>query len=178
MPLREEETTVRTARLLLRRFTPGDLEDFLDYQGDPVVRRHLPGEPMTPAQAADYLTAQSTLDDGKLDAWHALAVHHVADDRVIGDVGVWLPADPAATPDAGFQFHPAYHGRGYAREAVHALLRHVFATLAPPRVTATCSPANTASQALMRRLGMRLVSATADDVRYELTRDDWTSTGC
>ncbi|MBM2620474.1 GNAT family N-acetyltransferase [Actinoplanes sp. LDG1-06] len=105
-----KETAVKTPRLILRRFTTDDLDDFLGYQSDPIVRRHLLGSPMTAAQAADYLTTQSVLDNGALDSWHALAVHHVADDRVIGDVGIWLPANPRATPDIGFQFHPAYHG--------------------------------------------------------------------
>ncbi|AGL16605.1 GNAT family N-acetyltransferase [Actinoplanes sp. N902-109] len=162
-----------TARLLIRRFTIGDLDDFLDYQADPEVRRYLLGEPMTPAQAAEYLTTQATLDDRVPDAWHARAVHHVADDRVIGDLGIWLPARDGASPDIGFQFHPAYHGKGYAHEAVRAYLHQVFETLAPARITATCAPANTASQALMKRLGLRLSVATADKIEYDLTHDQW-----
>ncbi|MCY1143065.1 GNAT family N-acetyltransferase [Actinoplanes sp. Pm04-4] len=169
---------MRTARLLVRRFTPADLDDFLGYQADPEVRRHMRGEPMTPERAADYLKAQSVLDDHAPGAWHAFAVQHLADDRVIGDIGVWLPAEPEAIPDIGFQFHPAYHGRGYAREAVEAFLHHVFETLALPQITATCAPANTASQALMKRLGMRLTSATPQDVQYSLTRDQWRAAGC
>lgn len=164
--------SLRTERLFLRRFAIGDLNDFLDYQADPEVRRHLPGSPMTPAQAAEYLEAQAVLDERALDSWHALAVHHVADDRVIGDLGIWLPADPGATPDIGFQFHPAYHGKGYAGEAVRAFLHHVFETLALTRITATCSPANTTSQALMRRLGMRLHTTTPETIQYDLTRDN------
>ncbi|WP_306215089.1 GNAT family N-acetyltransferase [Actinoplanes sp. RD1] len=163
----------RTPRLIVRRFTTGDLDDFLAYQADPEVRRHLPGEPMSPARAAGYLRAQAELDDRARAAWHGYAVQHVADDRVIGDVGVWLPADPAATPDIGFQFHPARHGQGYAREAVRALLRHCFEGLGLPRVTATCDPANTASQALMRRLGMRPAKDTPDTVQYDLSREQW-----
>ncbi|WP_305788322.1 GNAT family N-acetyltransferase [Symbioplanes lichenis] len=162
-----------TPRLLVRRFTPGDLDDFLAYQSDPEVRRHLPGTPMTREQAADYLRVQAGLDERAPGAWHGYAVQHLADDRVIGDIGVWLPAEPAGVPDIGFQFHPACHGRGYAREAVRAFLPHVFETLALPRITATCAPANTASQALMKRLDMRLLSATSQDIQYGLTREQW-----
>jgi [ribosomal protein S5]-alanine N-acetyltransferase len=164
---------MRTSRLLVRRFTPADLDDFLGYQADPQVRRHMRGDPMIPEKAAGYLQAQSVLDERAAPAWHAYAVHHLADDRVIGDVGIWLPGEPGAVPDLGFQFHPAYHGRGYAHEAVQAFLTHVFTTLALPRITATCAPANTASQALMQRLGMRLLSTTPEDIQYVLTLEQW-----
>lgn len=170
-----EETTVDTPRLLIRPFTADDLTDFLSYQADPEVRRYLPGDPMTPDKAADYLRAQSALDDHALDAWHGFAVHHKADDRMIGDIGVWLPADPANAPDVGFQFHPAYHGKGYATEAVEAFLHHVFQTWSPPRITATCNPANTASRALMTRLGMRLHTENPQFIQYDLSRSHGTA---
>ncbi len=128
---------------------------------------------MSTTEAANYLRAQSILDGRTLNAWHGYAVQHLADGRVIGDLGIWLPSAPENAPDIGFQFHPAYHGRGYAREAVEAFLTHTFTTLTPPRVTATCASANMASQALMKRLGMRLVEATPEDIQYDVTRVQW-----
>ncbi|MEU8819199.1 GNAT family N-acetyltransferase [Actinoplanes sp. NPDC048796] len=160
---------MRSERLAIRRFAATDLTDFLAYQSDPVVRRYLPGEPMSAAQAAGYLAVQADLDDGVRDAWHGYAVHHLGEDRVIGDVGVWLPARPAGTGDVGFQFHPGFHGRGYAFEAMRAFLPYAFATFALRTVTATCSPANTASWGLMERLGMHRIEETGEYVKYGLT---------
>ncbi|WP_179855521.1 GNAT family N-acetyltransferase [Paractinoplanes atraurantiacus] len=156
--------------MTIRRFAPGDLADFLAYQGDPAVRRHLPGEPMTSAQATGYLAAQAALDDGARDAWHGFAVELADEKRVIGDLGVWLPARPAKTGDVGFQFHPGFHGRGYAREAMQAFLPYAFETFALKTVTATCHPANSASWGLMERLGMHRVEEAETHVRYALAR--------
>ena len=166
---------MQTERLIIRRFAPTDLVDFLAYQDDPVVRRYLRGEPMTREQAADFLTAQAALPGDTLDAWHGYAVQHIGEGRVIGDVGVWLSSQPGQrdTGDIGFQFHPAFHGQGYAGEAVRAFLYHVFETPALRRITATCHPANTSSWTLMKRLGMRQVEASDDQVRYDLTREQW-----
>lgn len=50
---------------------------------------------------------------------------------------------------------PPHNGRGYATEAVRALLDIVFDELQLRRVTASCFAANEASWRLMERLGMR-----------------------
>lgn len=36
----------RTDRLIIRRFSPADLDGFCAYQADPRVRRYVPGDPM------------------------------------------------------------------------------------------------------------------------------------
>ncbi|WP_229069009.1 GNAT family N-acetyltransferase [Actinoplanes sp. DH11] len=159
----------------MRRFTAGDLADFLAYQADPVVRRHLPGEPMNPAEAAGFLTAQAALGEDARDAWHGYAVRLTAGGRVIGDVGVWLSSRPdqADSGDVGFQFHPEFHGLGYAGEAMRLFLTHVFGTLGLQRVTASCDAANAASRALLERLGMRPAHRSGTDLEYGRRRDDW-----
>jgi RimJ/RimL family protein N-acetyltransferase len=169
------ETTIRTARLIIRRFAPADLEDFLSYQDDPVVRRFIPGEPMSTEQAVDYLAAQAVLDEHELDSWHASAVQHVATGRVIGDIGIWLPGQPerVGTGDVGFQFHPDFHGQGYAREAMLAYLAYVFETLELPRITAGCDVPNKQSWGLMERLGMHPLEKNDKTVQYGLTREQW-----
>ena len=161
---------IKTRRLLIRRFNAADLDDFLAYQADPAVRRHQPGQPMTTAQAVDYLATQAMLDQHALDRWHGFAVETSDAGRVIGDIGVWLYAQPADIGDIGFQFHPGYHGRGLAREAMEAFLPYVFGTLGLHRLTAGCDPANTASRRLLERLGMHLVEGSA--VQYELRREE------
>jgi ribosomal-protein-alanine N-acetyltransferase len=51
---------------------------------------------------------------------------------------------------------PAHRGSGYATEAARALIGHAFAELTLARIVATTERSNTASQAVMRRLGMRV----------------------
>lgn len=157
-------------RVLIRRFAESDLADFLAYQADPVVRRHVRGEPMSPDQAAAYLATQAELAEDALDSWHGYAVELRADQRVIGDVGVWLPSPAGSTGDVGFQFHPDFHGHGYAREAMQTFLPYVFAKLAVSDVTATCARTNEASWGLMKRLGMHLIEESDDEFRYGLSR--------
>jgi ribosomal-protein-alanine N-acetyltransferase len=163
---------LRTTRLVIRRFAPTDLGDFCAYQGDPRVRQHQPGKPMDVEAAARYLSTQADLDERATGRWHGYACQHVESGAVIGDVGVFLVS--ATEGDVGFQFHPHFHRQGYGREATTAFLGHVFATLGLERVTAACARANTASQALLNRLGLKLRPTAPDEgCRYELRRDDW-----
>src|SRR3546814_16186082 len=55
----------------------------------------------------------------------------------------------------GWVLHPDFEGRGYATEAVRALIEFCFATLGMRPVTAYCFEANEPSWRLMDRLGMR-----------------------
>jgi RimJ/RimL family protein N-acetyltransferase len=53
---------------------------------------------------------------------------------------------------------PGHRGHGYATEAAGELARFAFAALNPARLVATTEHANAASQAVMRRLGMRILA--------------------
>jgi ribosomal-protein-alanine N-acetyltransferase len=163
---------VRTRRLVVRRFTLDDHQDFAAYQADPQVRKHVPGEAMTAEQATHYLAAQAVLDEHTIKTWHGYAVQHIESGTVIGDVGIYLVS--AVEGDIGCQFHPGFHHQGYGLEAMTAFLSYVFETLKLNQVTAGCDQANTASSALLERLGLQRISSGSDgSYRYELTRDDW-----
>lgn len=69
------------------------------------------------------------------------------DGAVIGKAGCWR------MPEIGFILHPDYWGRGLAREAVEAVVDHVFAHFEVPTITADVDPRNHASLALLGRLG-------------------------
>jgi ribosomal-protein-alanine N-acetyltransferase len=167
-----------SGRVIVRRFAEGDLPDFLAYQGHPAVREHQPGIAMTTAQAAAFVAEQARQGSDERDAWHGQVIEHVADRRVIGDVGLWRPADTGGpvVGDLGFQLDPSYHGHGYAREAVQAFLHVAFSDLAVDLVTASCDEANIRSWGLLERLGMQLQNRSSEQRRYALTKEQWRKT--
>lgn len=164
-----------SARVVVRRFTEADLPDFLDYQGHPAVRQHQPGDAMTATRAAAFVAEQARLDPDERDAWHGRVIEHVADRRVIGDVGLWRPAERGGpvVGDLGFQLAPSHHGQGYAQEAVLAFLHIAFDDLSLDLVTASCDDANTPSWRLLERLGLQLQDRSGDQRRYAITKEQW-----
>ncbi|RYG28255.1 N-acetyltransferase [bacterium] len=166
---------IATPRLTVRPFAPSDLDDYLAYQRLPEVRRYLRGAPMSPGAARHFLEFQAEARGDERGRYHAYAVEHRGDQKVIGDVGIFLSEDPSDEGDIGFQFHPAYQGRGYATEAVEALLQHLFNDLDLIRVTGGCDARNLASAGLMERVGMSRVpeGPSAGNATFELWREHW-----
>lgn len=163
-------------RVVIRRFRVADVDDFLRYQGSPAVRRYQRGAAMTAPAAAAFVELQARQSYAERGAWHAFAIELVSEQRVIGDVGVWIPIQARpAVGDVGFQLDPRYHGRGFAREALQAFLPSVFETFALDRVTASCDERNAASWGLLERLGFELIGRSDTERHYEAPREQWSS---
>ena len=75
---------------------------------------------------------------------------------------------PWATPEVGlfWAIDPAHQRKGYASEAAAALIEHAFRQLRLHRILATTEYANHASQAVMRKLGLRLTRNPLPEPRW------------
>jgi RimJ/RimL family protein N-acetyltransferase len=70
-------------------------------------------------------------------------------------VTIWLRSPAHRQVEIGYVFHPDASGHGYATEAARRLVDFAFDELGAHRVFARTDPRNTASAAVLRRLGMR-----------------------
>jgi ribosomal-protein-alanine N-acetyltransferase len=79
-------------------------------------------------------------------------------DRIPGLRATQAPPTGRASAEVGLFYgvSPAHQGHGYATEATRALIDYAFQALRLARILATTSRDNTASIAVMRRLGMRI----------------------
>ena len=166
--------TLETARLWVRPFTEEDLDAghrLLDvdlrWSGPGFTRERRRG------RLAFYSALARWDDTGRLYGYRAITLKPAGD--LIGLCG-FLPClwsarrrallAPAAGPaggapraglelEVGYALGAAHRGRGYATEALRALLDHAFATLGVGRVVAGTGADNAPSIALLRRVGMR-----------------------
>lgn len=163
---------IRTDRLLLRPFREDDLADLLAYQSRPEVARYLYWEPWdeTAARAAlERRVRQGTIDGPGQGT--SLAVERRDTGTVIGDVLLqWLDGEHRQG-ETGFVFHPDHQGHGFAREATEEALRLGFDGLGLHRIVGRCDARNTASAALMARLGLR---REGHFVQNEYVKGEWT----
>ena len=63
--------------------------------------------------------------------------------------------DGLKDPDIGYAFLASVWGRGYASEAARASLDHARRTLRLGRIVAITTPGNTASQAVLKKIGLK-----------------------
>jgi len=177
---------IRTERLLLRRFREDDLDRLADWQSRPEVSRFLYWEPRSREEAEAALTRRMTEthlegDDDCL----ALAVERRDDGLLLGDASIWLRSAAHRQVEIGYVFHPDAGGKGYATEAARALLDLAFDDLNAHRVFARTDARNSASAALLRRLGMRqeahfreaeiFKGAWGDELVFATLADEWSS---
>jgi ribonuclease BN (tRNA processing enzyme)/RimJ/RimL family protein N-acetyltransferase len=149
-----------TPRLGLHPATEGDLDTLWAIWRDPEVRRYLFDDvPVTRERAAEALEAcLGQVVDG-LGLW---TVSTREASRTIGCVGlvkVEIEAryDPRLTGAVQplVAIAPEHWGRGYAREAVRAVMRHGFSSLGLSRLAAVNDAPNLASERMLRALGFR-----------------------
>jgi RimJ/RimL family protein N-acetyltransferase len=178
---------IATARLLLRPFTPDDLDALNSFQSRADVARYLYWSPRSRAESAAALAKRihsATLT--KEGQFLAVAVELASSGRLIGDLNLEWVSSEHRQGEIGFVFHPDHHGKGLAAEAVTELLRLGFEDLGLHRIVGRCDGRNAASIALMERLGMRkeahlkenefVKGEWTDELIYAMLEDEWKAT--
>ncbi len=162
---------IRTARLLLREFQAGDLDDVHAYASDPNTVRYMEWGPNTPEVSSERLrlTLAEQAQWPRRDV--NLAAQLIEDGQVIGSVRLGL--DDQAGADLGYVLGSSWWGFGYGYEAASAVLTTAFETLRLHRVWATCDARNAASVRLLEKLGMRREGTMLQDRKV---REGWRDT--
>jgi ribosomal-protein-alanine N-acetyltransferase len=145
-----DRTALTTARLLLRPFHAGDVDDALAYRDDAEFARFLPHIP----QPFTRRDAEELVATNLAEPWDRLPTFAVVlDGKVIGTVNVEVDA---ATRSAmiGYAIGRAWWGRGLATEAARAVLAWAIATFALRRVWASTDARHVRSQRVMEKLGL------------------------
>jgi RimJ/RimL family protein N-acetyltransferase len=175
-----------TERLTLRPVAAADAGRLLAHWTDPDVRRFLfDGVVLSPAQVAGEIavSARSFAESG-YGLW-IISITEGAD--LIGTAGLrqleetpgsaaWQPpAEQAAEyPEVVYSLAPGAWGKGYATEAARAVVDYALGPLGLPAVLAEVDEGNTASIAIIERLGMRPYTTVPGElgpmIRYRRTR--------
>lgn len=145
---------LETPRLRLASWREEQVPDFLAIASDPEVMRHIgPGRPWTEEQARAFVRRQIAGEPangfclwGLLERATGHLIGHCGLQRVGNtseiEIGWWLARDR--------------WGQGLGTEAARRVVAFAFEELRLPRLVSIVQPANTASIAVMNRLGMRL----------------------
>jgi RimJ/RimL family protein N-acetyltransferase len=176
---------IRTQRLRLRRSTAEDAEAISVYRSDPAVHRMQGWERTDPAGVRAEIEEMAPRRPGEPGGWVQFTVEDRTDGALVGDVGL-SPADgEAGVIKVGYTIDPRFQRRGYATEAVAALVDYAFATLDADIVRAYAGTENAPSIRVMEKVGMRLIERfrgsdgeeTWTAVRYEVRRGEARSSG-
>ncbi|MDQ1076867.1 MULTISPECIES: GNAT family N-acetyltransferase [Microbacterium] len=156
LPPAPERLEVVRERVRLRPVVDADLEAMVRYRGDADVCRFLPFEPQTAEDIRGrigHIFGGTSLEGER--GGVVLAIEHVADATVIGDLVIFHLDLEAGSAEIGWVVSPAASGRGLATEAVRALIDTAFSVYGLRRLVARVDADNARSLALAERVGMR-----------------------
>jgi RimJ/RimL family protein N-acetyltransferase len=164
-----------TERLRLRRSRPEDAEEISAYRSDPDVNRYQGWDRTDPSGIRAEIVEMAGRAPGARGGWVQLTVEEREGGRLVGDVGLSAVDGEPGVVKIGYTIAPAAQGRGYATEAVRALVDYAFRRLGAELVRAYASAENAPSIRVAENVGMRLVERSrhrrgGEVVRYELDR--------
>jgi len=184
LPPAPSELRLETDRLVLRPLVEHDLDAMTVYRGDPEVCRYLPFDPQTADDIRariGHLFGSTSLggDRGGI----PMGIVRRDDGLLVGDLVLFHLDAANGNVEIGWVIRPDLAGRGYATEAVRALLDAAFGVLGVRRVVARIDAENTASARLAERVGMRLEARLlqnewyngrwGDELGYAVLASEW-----
>ncbi|HEX3300165.1 MAG TPA: GNAT family N-acetyltransferase [Actinomycetota bacterium] len=148
---------LRTPRLRLRRSQPRDAEEISSYRSDPDVHEHQGWDRTDPDHVRQEIEEMLQRVPGSTGGWVQFTVETLEDDKLVGDVGLRVAEDEPGVVMVGYTMAPAAQGKGYATEAVGALVDYAFGTLDAQIARAYADAANAPSVRVGEKVGLVVV---------------------
>jgi [ribosomal protein S5]-alanine N-acetyltransferase len=144
--MKDMNTILRTQRLILRRPRSDDVAAMHAILRDPLAMRYWSTLPHTKVAETEAWVAKTidAINAGECDDFF---VEH--EGLLIGKAGLWN------RNEIGFLFSPASWGKGFAREALQAVIDRAFRECGHEEIRAEADPRNERCLRLLARLGFR-----------------------
>ena len=172
---------IKTNRLVIRMLEMKDKDAFFKYRILPEVYKYQSWIPKDIREIEHFIEKNNLIYLNTANTWMQLAVC-LQDDKIIGDIGIHFLEDGYQV-EIGYTIAPDYQGKGYAYEAVTAVIGYIFSVLAKHRITASVDPDNTNSIKLLEKLGFRkeahflksfrMNDKWYDDCVYAMLSEEW-----
>ncbi len=171
---------IETERLILRPLNQKDTHRLFAYRSNKEANKYQSWIPMNPQDVTDFL-ARTARDFNQPGTWFQLGIERKEQQDLIGDIGIHFVDEQQV--ELGCTLDQEYQGKGFATEALHALIGHLFSEENKHRITASIDPDNTASIRLVEGLGFRkeahfvqslwFKEQWVDDLQYAILAREW-----
>ena len=144
----------QTARLLIRKLKPSDINPFHEMQGNPNVMKYTDGTAKTYKEdVIDLKRVIDFYDKPKNDFW-VWAVERKADKAFLGTIA--LIKDDEDNDEIGYRFLEKYWNNGYAFEAMLGLINYC-KQIGLTKIVAEVIIENKASEHIIKKAGFQFV---------------------
>ena len=171
-----------TQRILIRPLTLSDAEAVFAYRSDPAVTRYQMWRPSEIIDVQRFIRDQSGMIPGMPGIWFQMGIVLQGSAELVGDCGILVSMDDPASAELGLTLRTDAQRKGYATEALSALIEYCFVALHMSRVLARVFSGNLRAMSLVEhsgftftgRISSKLIDGTAgDDLFYILEQRNW-----
>jgi RimJ/RimL family protein N-acetyltransferase len=172
-----------TERMHLRGYRLDDLEAAADLYGRQDVARYIPWNARDATASRAALERHQSMTLEKDGDGVTLAGFEKGSGRLVGEFVLFLRSVEHRGGEVGYIVHPDFQRRGFATEGARALLQLAFDAMDMRRVIARIDSRNTASAAVLIKLGMRheahlvenewFKGEWGDEDDYAILRSEW-----
>ncbi|WP_230499896.1 GNAT family N-acetyltransferase [Sutcliffiella rhizosphaerae] len=141
---------IRTERLQLRNLTLKDSETIFAYFSQPEMTRFYGMEPFRTKLEADKFIKDFIDDYTNLYRW---GIVEKETEQLIGTCGFHAISEKHARAEIGYEIDLPYWGKGFATEAISALVHYGFDSMNLNRIGANVYPENVASCKVLEKVG-------------------------
>jgi len=161
---------IKTERLTLRQFTPGDAEFIIKLLNEPSFIQNIGDRGVRTLPDAEKYLANGPVSSYAKNGFGLLAVTLTDTGQLIGMCGL-IKRETLKDVDIGYAFLPEFWSKGYALESVRAVMSHAKEVVGLKRVVAIVDPANARSIRVLEKVGMafeKMVRLSKDDIDLKL----------
>jgi RimJ/RimL family protein N-acetyltransferase len=171
----EHQVYLRTERLVLRQFTPDDVDLLVELDGDAEVMHFITGGVPTPREEVENDILPAFLGYYERPSGYGF---WAAIEAPTGSFLGWFhlrpePGHPADEPELGYRLRRSVWRKGYATEGSRALIDKAFRDLGARRVVASTMAVHGASRRVMENAGMTLAREFHQDWPYPIPGDEY-----
>jgi RimJ/RimL family protein N-acetyltransferase len=143
---------LRTKRLSLRPIDSGDAADLFQYRSQRQYHPYQGWIPEKPEDAVQYIQKMPS-SFNQPDTWFQLAMERTGRSGLIGDLGIHFIDEKSGHCELGISLAVKYRGKGYATEALTAVIGNLHSDFNKNLITVSIDPRNQPSLRLFDRLG-------------------------
>lgn len=168
--------------MVIRTALPEDAPAIYAYRSDHEANKYQGWFPESEKEVRDYILSMPAHLNAP-DTCYQIALLRRSDSTLIGDMGIVFTSHANKQADLGCTLDKRYHGKGYAAEAMRAMLNYLFIDLDKHRIVASIDPRNAPSVRLVERLGFTKEAyfresyynrgEWTDDLLYAMLQREW-----
>ena len=170
-------------RLIIRKLTEDDLEDFYTYRSNPVVVKYQSFDVMSRKSAENFILSQESKDFKIAGTWSQYGIEEKSTGKIIGDCAIKLDDYDQRIAEIGITMATDFQRKGFASECMLTIMKYLFDVLKIHRIVETVDADNEASIRLLEKLKFRkegdflenifIKGKWESELQYAMLKSEW-----